>query len=185
MKKLVNWLGNIILILAVLLLVFVLIVPLVFAGRVAIVLSASMEPVMPMGALAITMPVTPEEVEAGDIIAFAPPWDPDVTVSHRVVEVLTDGEVVFITKGDANEDIDPWLMPAEYVTGRVIFSLPYLGYLVNSVLGYVQTWAGLVLLVVLPSLVVVGGTVRRIYQPPNRRQKRLDLLRKRQRRWKK
>ena len=184
MKKLGSWLGNIILLLAVLLLLFVLIVPLVFAGRVAIVLSASMEPLMPMGALAITMPVTAEEVEVGDIIALAPPWDPDVTVSHRVVEVLTDGELAFRTKGDANEDIDPWLMPAEYVTGRVIFSLPYLGYLVNSVLGYVQTWVGLVLLVVLPSLVIVGGTVRGIFGSRDPRQKRLNLLRKRQRRWK-
>ena len=184
MKKLGSWLGNIILILAVLLLMFVLIVPLVFAGRVAIVLSASMEPVMPMGALAITMPVTPEEVEVGDIIAFAPPWDPDVTVSHRVVEVLTNGEFTYRTKGDASEDIDLWLMPAEYVTGRVVFSLPYLGYLVNSILGYVQTWVGLVLLVVLPSLVVVGGTVRGIFGSRNPRQRRLDWLRKRQRRWK-
>jgi len=185
MKKLRSLLGNIILILAVLLLMFVLIVPLVFSGRVAVVLSSSMEPEMPVGSLAITMPVAPEEVKVSDIISFIPYWDPDVTVSHRVVEILTDGELAFRTKGDASEDIDPWKVPGEEASGKVVFNIPYLGYLVNAVLRYVRTWQGLILLVVVPSLVLVGGTVRSIYQPPNRRQKQLDLLRKRQRRWKK
>lgn len=185
MKKLGSLLGNIILVVAILLLMFVLIVPLVFAGRVAIVLSASMEPEMPMGALAITMPVAPEEIAVGDIITFSPFWDPDVTVSHRVVEILTERGLAFRTKGDAREELDPWVVSGEEASGRVIFNIPYLGYLVNSILGYVRTWTGLVLLVVLPSLVIVGGTVRGIFGSRNPRQRRLDWLRKRQRHWKK
>ena len=183
MKKPVSLLGNIILALAVLLLMFVLIVPLVFSGRVAIVLSGSMEPTMPMGALAVTMPVAPEEVRVKDIIAFAPPWDPDVTVSHRVVEVVTDGELAFHTKGDASEDIDPWVMPAEYVTGRVVFNIPYLGYVANSALLYVRTWWGLGFLVVLPSMLLIGSTIRGVSRSANRRQQRMQsLLKRRQRR---
>lgn len=183
MKKPVSLLGNIVLLLAVLMLMFVLIVPLVFSGRVAIVLSASMEPTMPIGALAVTMPVAPEEVKVGDIIAFAPPWDPDVTVSHRVVEVVTDNRLSFHTKGDANEDIDPWVMPAEYVTGRVAFNIPYLGYVANSALLYVRTWWGLVFLVVLPSMLLIGSTVRGVSRSANPRYKRRQfLLKRRQRR---
>jgi len=182
MKKLTNWLSNIVLILAGLLLLFVLIVPLVFSGRVAIVLSASMEPNMPMGSLAITMPIAAEEVKVGDIIAFAPPWDPDVTVSHRVVEVLTDNGLSFSTKGDASEDIDPWVMPAEYVTGRVVFNIPYLGYVANSALLYVRTWWGVIFLVALPSMLLIGGTVRGVARSSNRRQKRMQLFLKRHRR---
>jgi signal peptidase len=182
MKKLGNWLGNIVLLLAGLLLLFVLIVPLVFSGRVAIVLSASMEPNMPMGALAITMPVLPEEVKVGDIIAFAPPWEPEVTVSHRVVEVLTDNGLHFSTKGDASEDIDPWVMPADYVTGRVAFNIPYLGYVANSALLYVRTWWGLIFLVALPSMLLIGGTVRGVARSANLREKRMNLFLKRHRR---
>jgi len=182
MKKLGHWLGNIVLILAGLLLLFVLIVPLVFSGRVAIVLSASMEPNMPMGSLAITMPIAPEEVRVGDIVAFAPPWDPDVTVSHRVVEVLNDEEPRFHTKGDASEDPDPWVMPAEYVTGRVVFNIPYLGYVANSAILYVSTWWGLVFLVALPSALLIGGAVRGVARSANPREKRMKLYLKRQRR---
>jgi len=181
-RKLTNWLGSIVLILAGLLLLFVLIVPLVFSGRVAIVLSSSMEPNMPIGSLAVTMPIAPEEVRVGDIIAFAPPWEPEVTVSHRVVEVLNDEEPRFHTKGDASEDIDPWVMPAEYVTGRVAFNIPYLGYVANSALLYVRTWWGFVLLVVLPSMLLIGGTVRGVARSSNRRQKRMQLFLKRHRR---
>jgi len=184
MKKIGNWLSNIILVLAIALLAFVLAVPLAFAGRVAVVLSGSMEPNMPMGALAITLPIAPEKIEVGDIIALAPPWDPDVTVSHRVVEIRNGEELAFSTKGDANEDVDPWYMPAEYVRGRVVFDIPYAGYLVNTALNYVKTWTGLALLVVLPSLIIVGGTIRGIAQPPSRRQKQLELLHKRRQRHK-
>jgi len=182
MKKLTNWLSNIVLLLAGLLLMFVLIVPLVFSGRVAIVLSASMEPNMPMGSLAITMPVAAEEVKVGDIIAFAPPWDPDVTVSHRVVEIFNDEEPRFSTKGDASEDPDPWVMPAEYVTGRVVFNIPYMGYVANSAILYVRTWWGVIFLVALPSVLLIGGTVRGVARSSNRRQKRMQLFLKRHRR---
>lgn len=182
MKKLANWLSNIILILAVLLLMFALIVPIVFSGRVAVVLSASMEPNMPVGALAITMPIAAEEVKVGDIIAFAPPWDPEVTVSHRVVEVLNEEGIHFSTKGDASEDIDPWVMPAEYVTGRVAFNIPYLGYVANSALLYVRTWWGLIFLVALPSMLLIGGTVRGVARSANLREKRMKLFLKRHRR---
>jgi len=177
---------NILLALVISVLMFILIVPVFFSGRVAVVLTGSMEPALPQGALAFTMPVKPKEIEIDDIIVFIRPGTyPEVTTSHRVVEVVaTDGELSFRTKGDANDEIDSFTTLAEHLRGRVVFSLPYLGYLVNSILGYVRTWAGLVLLVVLPSLVIVGGTVRGIFGSRNPRQRRLDWLRKRQRRWK-
>jgi len=183
MRRFFKWLSYIILGLAVLFFVFALLMPAVFSGRLAIVYSSSMEPAMPAGALAMMMPVDPEKVKVGDIIAFEPPWDPDVTVSHRVIDIRGDGQLLFDTKGDAMEESDPFYVPAEHVHGKVVFNVPYLGFATNYALNYVRTWPGLILLVVLPSLVIVGSAARRIYQPPNRRQKRLDLLRKRQRRW--
>jgi len=184
MKRFLKWLSYIILGLAVLFFVFALLMPAVFSGRLAIVYSSSMEPAMPAGALAMTVPVAPEEVKVGDIITFDPPWDPDVTVSHRVIDIRRDGQLLFDTKGDAMEESDPFFVPAEHVQGKVVFNIPYLGFATNDALNYVRTWWGLILLIVLPSLVIVGGAVHRIYQPPNRRQKRLDWLRKRQQRWK-
>ncbi len=183
MKILGNWLGTIILGLVLLVVIFILLVPLFFSGRVAVVLSGSMEPAMPTGALAVTMPVAPEEIKVGDIIAFIPPWQSEVTVSHRVVEVLTDGQLAFRTKGDANEDPDPWVMPAENVTGRMIFNIPYLGYAANSLLSYTRTSLGFVTLVAVPSMLLIGSAIRDATRLTNRRQKRMQSwLKRRQRR---
>lgn len=180
-----RWLVNTVLVLMILALLLLLVVPLYFQERAAVVLSSSMEPALPRGALAFTRAITPEEVKVGDIIAFSPAEDPEVTTSHRVIKIrTTDGELSFQTKGDANEDIDPWPVPADYVRGKVVFHIPRLGRITNYALLYVRTWPGLVFLIVLPSLVIVGGVVHSATQPPNRRQKRLALLRRRQRRWK-
>ncbi len=176
---------NILLALVISLLMFILIVPVFFSGRVAVVLTGSMEPTLPQGSLAFTMPVKPKEIEIDDIIVFIRPGTyPEVTTSHRVVEIVsTDGELSFRTKGDANDEPDPSITLAEHVRGRVVFNTPYLGRVMNFTLSYVKNWVGLVLLVALPSLVIVGSAVRGMHRPRSRRQKRLDLLRKRQRRW--
>ena len=189
MRRFLKWLSYFLLGLCLLLFAFALLLPTVLSGTLAIVRSSSMEPAMPAGALALMVPVDPETVKVGDIITFDPTWgESDVTVSHRVIDIQRDGthdgELLFDTKGDALEQSDPYFIPATRVQGRVVFNIPYLGFAVSYVLGYVRTWWGLTLLVVLPSLVIVGGVVRSIYRPPTRRQKRLDLLRKRQRRWK-
>jgi len=185
-RLLVRWLVNIVLVLMILALLLLLGVPLYFQERAAVVLSGSMEPALPRGALAFTRAITPEEVKVGDIIAFSPAEDPEVTTSHRVIKIrTTDGELSFQTKGDANEDIDPWPVPADYVRGKVVFHIPRLGRITNYALLYVRTWPGLVFLIALPSLILVGGAIHDVSKPRNRRQKRLDWLRKRQRRWKK
>ena len=185
MRLWINRLINVVLVLAILLLLAMLFLTMYFQQRAAVVLTSSMEPALPRGALAFTQSIEPGKVKVGDIIAFSPENDPDITTSHRVVEVVSaDGELSFRTKGDANEEADPWLVPADYVQGKVVFHIPRLGRIVNQALTYVRTLPGLILLVVLPSVVIVGNTVRTIFRKRNPRQRRLDLLRKRQRRWK-
>ena len=173
-----------ILIVVVLFLLFALVAPLAFEGRMAVVLSNSMEPAMSQKALAINIQVDPEDVEVGDIIAFIPWWDPEVTVSHCVVEIVTDdGELAFQTKGDANEDVDPWLIYPEDITGKVIFSIPYLGYIVNFSLVYIRSWWGFAFLIAVPSIIIIGGTITGVSRSGNRRRKLRQLwLKRRQRR---
>jgi hypothetical protein len=49
-------------------------------------------------------------------------------VSHRVIAVSDQlGEPTLWTKGDANEAIDSWAVPADAVIGEVRFTVPYLG----------------------------------------------------------
>jgi signal peptidase len=185
MKRAGKWAVNIILGLVLCFVLFALLVPSVLSGSLAIVRSSSMEPAMRAGALAVMLPVDPEDVKVGDIIVFDPPWDSNagVIVSHRVVAVRDDDQLLFDTKGDATEDSDPYYVPADSVHGRVLFSIPYLGYAANSALGYVRTWLGLVTLVCIPTLILVGGAIRDVNRSHNVRLKRLARRLERQQRY--
>lgn len=184
MRRAGKWVGNIILGLLLCAVLFAFLIPTAFSGSLAIVRSSSMEPAMKAGALAVMLPVDVEDVKVGDIIAFDPPWDPDVIVSHRVIGVRYDEQVLFDTKGDATEDSDPYYVPAQSVHGKVIFSIPYLGYAASSVIGYVRTWLGFVTLVCIPVLILVGSALRDVSRSQNVRLKRLNKRLERQRKWK-
>lgn len=165
---------------------FTFIVPRALSGSLAIVRSSSMEPAIRAGALAMMLPIDAEDVKVGDIIVFNPPWDtdPDVTVSHRVIGIYYDEQIIFDTKGDATEDPDPYYVPARSVHGKVVFSIPYLGYAASSAMRYVRTWLGLVILVCIPTMVLVGSAIRDVNQSRNVRLRRLNRRLERQRRWK-
>jgi signal peptidase len=102
--------------------------PVVTGGSALAVLSGSMTPGLPVGAMAFVRPVDPATVEPGDVITFQrAPGAPEL-VTHRVVAVDdSSGSPVFTTKGDANEenDVDP--VAASAVQGRLWFGVPHLG----------------------------------------------------------
>jgi signal peptidase len=184
MKRAGKWIGNIILALVLCAVLFAFLIPTAFSGTLAIVRSSSMEPAMRAGALAVMLPIDAGDVKIGDIISFDPPWDPDVIVSHRVIGVYYNGDIMFDTKGDATEDSDPYYIPAQNVHGRVVFSIPYLGYAMNSIMGYVRTWPGFVTLVCIPLVILVVSVIREIRRSQNVRMRRLNKRLERQRRWK-
>src|ERR1700694_4508740 len=70
-----------------------------------VVYSGSMEPAIMTGDIAVVGPVKAGELKVGDVITFRTPANPDVVVTHRLVELDTDpaGHLVFQTKGDAND----------------------------------------------------------------------------------
>ena len=180
MKRLGKWLSYVILGLAIIFFALVLLMPTVFSGNLAIVRSSSMEPAIRAGALALMLPVDPEKVKVGDIITFDPPWDPDVTVSHRVIgRYYEGGELYFDTKGDATEESDPYYVPATSVQGKVIFDIPYLGFAANYMHDYVRSWWGLIVFIALPSMLLIGITIRDVSRARNRRHKRMQLWLKR------
>lgn len=63
-------------------------------------------------------------LKPGDIITF---HNEDTVVTHRVVK---KEEGTFITKGDANKNADPIPVAKSQIIGRVVFCLPYLGYII-------------------------------------------------------
>lgn len=160
MARLPNWLTHIVLGLVVLVSLVAFLLPAVFGSRAAIVLSGSMEPALRLGSVAFIQPTDPATVQVGDLIAFNPAHDPDVTVCHRVIEVVGDSPPTFRTKGDANEDPDLYIVTGASVHGKVNFSIPYAGYLLYYTGRYVRNLFGLALLIACPSLLIIGSAVR-------------------------
>ena len=179
MRRLTKWLVGVALVLVLLFVVAALVLPSAFSTSLAIVRSSSMGSAMPAGSLAVVSSVDPATVVVGDIIAFTPPWDTDVTVSHRVVDMQDGG---FVTKGDAVEDADPYLIYPEYVTGRVSWHVPYIGYVLSDIRSFTSTTGGLVVLVVVPALVILGSAVSDAYFMYSPRKRRDRLLRQRRER---
>lgn len=131
-----------------------------FGVRMFSVLSGSMEPTYPVGALLYVRPVECTAIHTGDPITFL--LNEDTVVTHRVIEVVPDeqdpGVLWYRTKGDANNVPDGGLVHCKNVLGVPCLSIPYLGYVANGIQNppgrciAVGAGAILLLLVLVPDL---------------------------------
>ena len=111
-----------------------------------VVLTASMTPSIAPGDVVVVAERDPAAVAAGDVITFMRGTS-EVPVTHRVIDVVDEGgALAFETMGDANEGPDPGLVPGSNLVGVVVFTIPYIGYVIQ----FAGTRAGFVALVVLP-----------------------------------
>lgn len=109
MRNAGHWAARLFLVTAGLVLGAVALGPLTGTYRLATVLSGSMGRGMPVGSVAVLVPVDPAAVQVGDVITFHAPVPARPVVTHRVVEVAEPGpHPVLRTKGDANRAADPW-----------------------------------------------------------------------------
>ncbi|UCH57360.1 MAG: signal peptidase I [Candidatus Bathyarchaeota archaeon] len=88
-------------------------------------LSGSMRPTMDVGDLAILVKAPTDKIKVGDIIHF---WRSDEMVLHRVHKIRIEDRKLFITKGDANRAPDTDTVSPEQIRGKVIATLPMLGW---------------------------------------------------------
>lgn len=123
-----------------------------------VVLSSSMEPSVPKGSLAVTLPLGASGPAEGDIVAYGAGEN---VVVHRVQTVGEDGSVT--TKGDANDDADPVPVDPAAIVGRLLFSVPHLGAAVDSMAGHRAAVIGAVALFNLALCVAParGGAITR------------------------
>lgn len=135
---------------------------LVGADSSYVVQSDSMSPTIDAGAVVFVSDASPGAVSEGDVITYERTVDGEFRrVTHRVVEVRdSGGDRQFVTKGDANEDPDPRPVSAGQVTGRVMFSLPLIGYVV----AFAGTQLGLAALVVIPALALLVSELWALYR---------------------
>lgn len=135
-----------------------------------IVLSPSMEPNIMEGDIIIVKQVNAKDVKVDDVIAF---FDPDGNgtsiLTHRVIEVITDGngKLSFRTQGDANNAADRLPVSADKLVG-IYKDIRIAG--AGNVAMFMQTTAGLIVCVGLPLILLIAYDMirRRRYELRNR-----------------
>lgn len=117
--------------------------------QVYTVLSGSMEPTIPTGSMIILEMVEAGDLAVGDIITMMHPEKKDVMITHRIVEIQTgENGRGLVTKGDANNATDNWIVNAKGSGWRYVFGFPAAGYVLN----WLQSPLGRMFSVVVPSI---------------------------------
>ncbi|MEM3881501.1 MAG: hypothetical protein QXD19_07125 [Candidatus Bathyarchaeia archaeon] len=126
-----------------------------------------------IGDLIIVQGVNPKELNTNypnsDIIVFKKPSNPDELIVHRIVAVdEINGTLYFRTKGDGNSHVkwpntpspleyDPWDtngipgIREDYVVGKVIMRIPWLGHIVL----FMRNSVGLPIIIALIIILVI------------------------------
>lgn len=130
--------------------------------KLMVVRSGSMEPSIKMGSIVLVKPS--DYYAIGDIVSFNAgfrgPDGKNVPVTHRIYEMRVDqGNPVYFTKGDANEDVDARELRNGNVIGRALFSVPYVGYAVETA----RQPYGFLALIIIPALMIVYDQARKIF----------------------
>ncbi|MGH2744202.1 MAG: signal peptidase I [Spirillospora sp.] len=136
--------------------------PHAFGFKSFTVMSGSMEPAIGTGAVVVERPIAPREARVGDVVTFKDPEGGERLITHRVKSVrLRGGTARFVTKGDANNAVERWSVPAGGSIGRVAYDVPKVGY----AMAYAGGRHGRILLIALPALLLAAFEVARIWRP--------------------
>lgn len=149
-------------------------VPSLFGTSAVVILSGSMHtddtPQFAKGKTVLLKKADPQALAVGDIIAYyqvkeltnEKEYDDDSlkfhaanadVVFHRIVEIeqAQNGRLFFHTKGDANPDVDQYLIRQEFVIGKYSGERPFAAWSLR----FAASPAGITFLVILPSGVML------------------------------
>lgn len=130
------------------------------APKFYIVVSGSMEPTLKVGSVVIVLPK--DEYYPDDIVSFKIGEKENNTVTHRILARNYLNGIhrppIYLTKGDANKSFDPGKLEEKQIIGKSLFSIPYLGYLVN----YFKKPYGFILFVIIPATIIIYEEILRI-----------------------
>lgn len=140
-----------------------------------VVLSGSMsgeaEDHIEVGDLVFVGRADPEELEVGDVIAY---MNGGATVTHRItaIDTNTDGDLLFTTKGDANNAEDTTPVTEEQLVGIYRWRIPKVG----DFALFLQTPLGMLLFVGVPVLAFLIYDIIRRQRYTNRENRRTAEL---------
>jgi len=122
------------------------------------VISGSMEPKISVGSVVVVKP--DKDYKIGDIITFGPYSKTKTPTTHRIYDIkVVDGQLVYITKGDANNAPDAKEIQNKDIIGRVLFSVPFAGYAVD----FARKPIGFALIIIVPAFLIIADELKKIY----------------------
>jgi len=126
--------------------------------KIKVVKSGSMEPYIQTGGIVVIKPS--KDYVVNDVITFGKDNRDQIPTTHRIVAIEGTGPLrTFTTKGDANDTEDPKPTRLSEISGKVIFTVPYLGY----VLDFAKKPLGFALLVGVPAIAIILEELMKIF----------------------
>ena len=129
-----------------------------------VIISPSMVPNINVLDAVVTMRVDAEKLEKEDVITFISqdPAHRGITITHRIIGVMetSNGEYAYRTKGDNNNVEDKTLVSHDDVIGKVVFRIPYIGYLQQ----FLTSSFGWIAVIVIPSLFIIISDIVKVFK---------------------
>lgn len=119
-----------------------------------VIVSGSMEPSIKVNDAIVIKRTESTDLEVGDVVTYRS-LDPSfygIMITHRIIDIVNeDGEIRYVTKGDANQTRDRSLVSLDQIYGEVIMRIPKLGYLQY----FLATAYGWIIAVVIPCVGII------------------------------
>ena len=133
--------------------------------KVMMVLSGSMEPAIGKGSVVVVRPS--DDYKIGEVITFKFKNSEEST-THRIEEIrIVGGKPVYVTKGDVNNAPDTREVLQEDIIGKVLFDIPYIGYVID----FAKRPVGFMILIIVPALVIIFDEAKKIYNEIKKKKK--------------
>jgi len=119
-----------------------------------VIVSGSMHPSIKVNDAIVIKRTESTDIQVGDVVTYRS-LDPSfygIMITHRVIDIVSeDGEIKYVTKGDANQTRDRSLVTKNQIYGEVIMRIPKLGYLQY----FLATAYGWIIAVVVPCVGII------------------------------
>jgi len=120
--------------------------------------SGSMEPAIKMGGVVLVKPI--DDYKIGNIITFGKITRTKSPTTHRIYDIkVVEGDIRYITKGDANKGPDQREVLKKEIIGKVLLSVPYVGFAVD----FARKPLGFALIILVPAVIIIGDEIKKIY----------------------
>jgi len=127
--------------------------------KVLVVKSGSMEPTIKTGSIVVSKLFS--DYNVNDIITYKNNDQTSETTTHRIIQKKYQENVYnFLTQGDANNSPDSSFINQNRIIGKVVISVPYLGYVTS----FVRTLPGLIIIIIIPSIIIIYEEMKKIHQ---------------------